>query len=217
MIFLLNFEKNERIFGLEISPYYKSVKTGEQQDIFNFSYEIRGLVGYDLPIFKNHLLTPYGGIGFRYLLDDGGGDTTTTNHYSYDRESTYLYSPIGIDTYSELKDDWAIAVNFEYDLFLSGKQKTHLEDVDSNYSTLVNEQKKGYGVRGSCKLIKHIKDADVYIEPFLRYWNIKSSETEFIMYDGAMLPVEDMPGYYWAGVEPKNYTYEVGLKIGANF
>ena len=58
-------------------------------DIDDFAWEIRLLMGPDLPG-ATTMLTPFGGIAYRYLNDD------SSSHVSgYERESNYLY----LDTY----------------------------------------------------------------------------------------------------------------------
>jgi len=55
------------------------------------------LIGrYDLPAFKSSKITPFGGFGYRYLKDDFGGKTTTTNNWGYDRESKIYHWPVCI-------------------------------------------------------------------------------------------------------------------------
>jgi len=61
-------------------------------NINDYMLEFRGLVGYDIRISEWIFLTPYIGFGYRYLNDDASKDPA-----GYERESNYLYSPIGIE------------------------------------------------------------------------------------------------------------------------
>jgi len=171
--------------------------------IRDYMLEFRGLVGCDFPVGKASTLTPYIGIGYRYLNDDSSSDPA-----GYERESNYLYSPIGIGFIANLGNDWSIGGTGEYDYFWLGKQKSHLDDVLPGLNVVENRQEKGYGLRGSITLQKKIKTVDFEVGPFIRYWNIKKSETETITYYGT--PV----GYGW---EPKNNSTEVGVMLGVKF
>jgi len=55
-------------------------------------YKFRGetYVGYRLEKF-----TPIIGLGYRWLYDDSGGQTSSTGALGYDRQSQYLYIPAG--------------------------------------------------------------------------------------------------------------------------
>jgi hypothetical protein len=57
-------------------------------------------------------------------------------------------------------------------------------------------------LRESLTLQKKGKKIDIEVGPFIRYWNIKKSETETITYYG--IPI----GYGW---EPKNRSTEIGI------
>lgn len=181
--------------------------SGTLDNIDDYILEFRGLGGYDFSVFKASTLTPYMGIGYRYLNDDMRGVTSIGAH-GYQRESNYLYSPIGIEIITPLKNDWSIGATIEYDLFLKGMQKSHLNDAVASLSDIDNDQNDGYGIRGSVKLQKKVKNLDFVIEPFVRYWNIKKSEETVITYSGTII------GY---GYEPKNNSLEIGCKLGIKF
>lgn len=187
---------------------YSSPISGTVNDIPDYMLEFRGLGGYDFPILKATILTPYIGLGYRYLNDDlsiavGG----------YERESSYFYSPIGIETITELDNGWFLGAILEYDYFWRGTQISHLSDVNPGYNNPENEQKAGYGLRGSIKLQK--KDKFV-IEPFIRYWNIGRSDNAELKLNGVYI------GYVYGTniddvYEPKNNSTEFGIKFAAKF
>jgi len=182
--------------------------SGKIDDVRDYILEIRGLGGYDFFISKSFIITPFIGIGYRYLNDDSSGKTSTTGAYGYKRESNYLYSPIGIGFIANLGNNWFIGGTGEYDYFWRGKQKSHLSDVDPGFNDISNRQKNGYGLRGSIVLQEKGKIVDIEFGPFIRYWNIKKSETETLTYYG--IPI----GYAW---EPKNNSTEVGVMLGIKF
>lgn len=198
--------KAEARFGYGEVDYRNS---GTLYNIDDYILEVRGTGGYDFPILKASALTPYTGIGYRYLNDNMSGMTTSTGAVGYERESNYLYSPIGIETVTRLENGWSIGITLEYDHFWKGIQKSHLSDTIAGVNNLENGQNDGYGLRGSIKFQKKGEEGlDLLIEPFIRYWNIKKSEEEPIVLAGTVV------GY---GYEPKNNSTEVGIRIAVEF
>ncbi len=155
--------------------------------IDDFVWELRLLLGPDFPN-HNSMITPFTGIAYRYLNDD-----TSFDPAGYERESNYLYIPLGLETLAQLNQGWFWGASVEFDFFLWGKQTSHLSDVGS--SDVDNRQNNGYGARASVKLQKKGDKADLIIEPFIRYWDIGQSEVEMGV------------------VEPKNYTVEAGIQF----
>ena len=84
--------------------------SGTLDDIDDYILEFRGLCGYDFPMATVTIVTPYIGFGYRYLNDDFKG-TTSTGALGYERESNYYYSPIGIETITELDNDWSFGLS----------------------------------------------------------------------------------------------------------
>lgn len=181
--------------------------SGTLDNIDDYTLEFRGLGGYDFSVFTASTLTPYTGIGYRYLNDDMTG-ITSTGARGYERESNYLYSPIGAEIITPLKNDWSIGATAEYDIFWWGLQKSHLSDTSLALNDIENDQDKGYGIRGSIKLLKKCEKLNFVIEPFIRYWNIKKSKETVITYSGTII------GY---GYEPKNNSIEIGCKLAVKF
>ena len=173
-------------------------------DITDYILEGRLLAGYDCPASKTTVITPYIGIGYRYLNDAMGEDAR-----GYERESNYFYSPIGIDIIANLENGWSIGVIAEYDIFWYGLQRSHLGDVYTGVDVVENDQKKGYGARGSIKIQKKGKKIDFIIEPFIKYWDIKQSDTSAITLAGTHIV-----GYGW---EPENNSTEYGIKLAVKF
>jgi hypothetical protein len=174
------------------------------EDINDYILEGRFFMGYDFPVGKAIIFTPYAGLGYRYLYDGMGKDPA-----GYDRESNYFYSPIGIETTIQLPEGWSIGPTIEYDIFWHGWQITHYEDLNPLIDALENDQKGGYGVRGSIKIQKKTRNLDFVIEPFIRYWNIKRSENSDITILGTYVI-----GYGW---EPENNSTEIGCRLAVKF
>lgn len=182
--------------------------SGTIDGILDYMLEFRGLGGYDLSLSKASTLTPYIGLGYRYLNDDMSGKISSTGAIGYERESNYLYSPIGVEIITPLENGWSVGAMLEYDIFWRGKQISHLSDVSPGLGDVENDQNKGYGIRGSVKFQKKGEKLDFVIAPFIRYWNIEKSENADITYYGTYI------GY---GYEPKNNSTEFGIKFAAKF
>jgi hypothetical protein len=177
--------------------------SGTLDDIDDYMLEFRMLEGYDFHILNRSIVTPYIGIGYRYLNDDSSGRVSSTGHAGYERESNYYYSPVGIETLTELNKGWFIGVILEYDYFWKGKQKSNLGSIPGYYD-IENHQIDGYGWRGSIKLQKEHLKRIFTIEPFARYWNIEDSTITI-----------DPEGYIW--YEPKNNSTEFGVNVSVAF
>lgn len=177
--------------------------SGTMENVDDVIFELRGLGGYDLRAFHSLVITPYTGLGYRYLYDDSSGRTTSTGAWGYERESNYFYSPIGVEAFADLGNNWSLAATVEYDLFWRGLQRSHFGSA-----ILENDQDEGYGMRGSVKFRKSGKDLDLVIEPFIRYWDIEDSDIAPVTWAGYVV------GY---GYEPANHSTEFGCKIALNF
>jgi hypothetical protein len=188
--------------------YVDYSNSGKIDDIMDYILEIRGVGGYDFSILKTFMITPYVGIGYRYLNDDASGKTSTTGAHGYERESNYIYSPIGLAFIFPLGNNWFIGGMGEYDYFWWGEEKSHLSDANPGYDNPSNRQKKGYGLRGSITFEK--KYGKVIFEggPFIRYWNVKKSEAEILTYYGVPNAIT------WV---PRNNSTEVGIMLGVKF
>jgi hypothetical protein len=183
--------------------------SGSIDGINDFIFEIRGHVGYDFMVLDSTRLTPYVGLGYRFLFDELGGMVSSTNKVGYDRESNYFYLPIGVKTITPIKNGWFLGLNGEFDVFLDGTQKSQLGDAVAGVDTLENDQDKGYGVRGSVRLVKSGEKYDFFIAPFIRYWHIDQSDTATVTVGGNPIRV--------TGFEPENHSTEYGVQLGLHF
>ncbi len=121
---------------------------------------------------------------------------------------TILYSPIGIATYSVLNSIWSLDAALEYDLFWKGWQKSHLSDANLGFSDIENDQNSGYGLRASLNLHYAIENVTYVFGPFVRYWDIDTSEEEPVYRYGAL---------WGTGVEPANTSTEFGFRLAVLF
>ncbi len=175
----------------------------------DITFELRALFGKDLFIGRKNMVTPFLGIAFRYLNDDESDTRTNTGAIGYGRVSNYYYAPLGAEFKSQLGQSWRLELSAEYDWFIHGEQRSNLSDAGVGLGDLKNNQNRGYGMRGSMKLIKESNQLNFFVEPFARYWHIKDSELGISGVGSAGLVV--------IGLEPENKTEEYGLKLGVQF
>jgi len=169
--------------------------------------ELRGLVGYDFAVDPTLVVTPYIGLGYRFLRNDSAGMITSTGARGYNRESNYVYSPVGIAVVKILPEGWSLSAEAEFDYLWYGKQYSDLSDGNPLYPDISNEQEQGYGIRGSVRIEKKLAASSVYVEPFVRYWHISRSEDTLFSAGGTL----------YRGYEPKNDTAESGASVGLRF
>jgi hypothetical protein len=188
---------------------YESQGTGTIKKIDDNMFEMRTLGGYDFKISNSFTITPFIGFGYRYLKDDSAGRISSTGNLGYLRESTYYYSPGGIEAVNVFDKGWSAGVNLEYDYFWKGIQKSYLSNAVPGTNDVENNQRGGYGLRGSI-IIKKQSDQIFYaIEPFIRYWNIDKSDVQNVTYFGSYT------GFVF--YEPKNESTEIGVKFMIGF
>ena len=152
-------------------------------------------VGRDFE-YSNAVFSPFIGIGYRYLYETFSKVTS-----GYDRQSQYIYIPVGFINRISINGGAKIETTVEYDQLLAGYQMSKLSQVSSTYSDLNNNQKSGYGISAS---VIYKKD-NWGVGPYYKYWNISQSDRQIIYVSG----VES--GYY--GYEPANVTSEYGIKL----
>jgi hypothetical protein len=172
-------------------------------NIHDYLWEFRGLIGYDFEVLNSTVLTPYVGFGHRYLNDNfqklSGG---------YERKTNYIYVPMGLEVVTYLNNGWSWGAAIEYDWFLWGKQKSYLSDFLPGLNNVNNKQNKGYGLRGSVNLVKKGDRMSFIVSPFIRYWNIRESKHSAVTYYGTYA------GEAW---EPNNNSTEIGCDVGVSF
>ncbi len=162
-------------------------------DVDDSVFEGRLLLGGDR-LHHGALHTIYAGIGYRYLNDDSSSDP-----FGYERESNYIYVPVGYAFDGSHEEGWSLGFGAEFDLFLVGNQRSYLSDANPAYPDVDNPQESGYGWRASVKLQHKSRKGIFVIEPFVRYWDIDDSEYS----------VETIGVLY----EPANETVESGISV----
>ena len=167
---------------------YTSNGTGTMAAIPDYQLETTGYLG--VPINgSNSRITFFTGLGGRYLLNASGLKLSSTGHAGYDRESRYIYIPMGVNF-----ETGSLELRGEYLYFLYGQQTSYLSDVSSNYPDITNDQEEGSGMKFTAKLYT---DDNFGYEFYMDYWDIADSKL-------------DTTGNF---MEPRNTTSETGLRI----
>lgn len=168
-------------------------------DTPNKIISLRGTAGYrfsDVDVAEVSLdLTPYAGLGWRYLVDDLPGEG------GYKREQTYVYFPIGLLATTEVFGDWIVECRVEFDFLIRGRNESHPQG-----GTLRFSQKSGTGFGMAARFLSPEVDLPVVdrgaafsLEPFLQTWTIDKSN---VLADH---------------LEPKNKSWMVGVRGGVDF
>jgi hypothetical protein len=181
---------------------YTSNRTGSSSGEPDWYIEGRALIGNDW-LLKSATLSSYVGLGYRFLMNDGRG-LTSTGYAGYRRQSTYIYLPAGFIYRTALRSGNKMLGLIEYDHLLSGNQFTKLSDVTPSYSDLDSKQTDGYGV----KLRLSYVTPRWSFGPYLHYWNIADSAINPTYRNGVL------NGY---GLEPHNKTTEIGIELSRPF
>jgi hypothetical protein len=172
--------------------------SGSMSGVPDMIVETRAVAGFDW-VLQSTTVSPYAGLGYRYLYDDLSG-YSSTGYAGYRRYSNYLYAPVGLTVRFDVGADWVFAPTAELDIFIQGKQKSMLSDANPAFNDVTNTQKKGSGYRF---YLMFEKDR-LAIGPFMHYWHIQNSDVQPI-------------GGGQAGLEPENFTHEYGLELRFRF
>ncbi|AEF53959.1 hypothetical protein Mar181_0909 [Marinomonas posidonica IVIA-Po-181] len=175
--------------------------SGTIQGIPDELFEIRGLRGSQWKVSSAWQVTPYIGLGYRYLNDDSSGMISSTSAYGYEREQVYYYSPIGIRfEHDKFLNDWNLYGSFEFDYFLLGKNTSYTGRL-RGHNDLSFEQHEGFGNRIHLGLSKPLyKGLTFKVEAFYKYWSIEDSTLDYDA-DGTAM------------IEPKNHSKEMGISV----
>lgn len=178
-----------------------SYAAGSLDDKHNVTYEARALAGADYAPDEKARLTPYSGLGYRYLRDESEGRRATSGAWGYDRHQEYYYLPLGVNVDFHTRPI-LFGFNLEFDYMFWGHNISETGYLPG-YTDLKFTQRRGFGLRASVKLAKNFKLVNVFAQPFWRRWDIRSSSIS----DDRGTPSH----------EPENKTDEIGLKLGLEF
>jgi hypothetical protein len=173
--------------------------TGTKNGIPDLIAEARAVIGADFFPATGVSLSPYVGLGYRYLYNDLRG-YGSTGAVGYRRYSNYLYAPVGLTARIDIGDGLIFAPTIETDVFLRGRQITKLSDTGLGYVNVTNRQDRGRGHR-----IYLMFERDRWaLGAWTHYWHIMDSDIQPI-------------GLGYAGLEPENATRESGLELRYRF
>ena len=174
---------------------YTSNGTGTMEDVPDYQFEGTGYVGksFEGQTFRT---TPFTGLGFRYLKNASGQKLSSTGHSGYDRESRYMYMPLGINFETGTKNNTHWEFRGEYLLFLYGQQTSYLGEL--GYTDFTNDQEDGSGIKLTAK---YYFDKKFGVEGYMDYWDIADSKL-------------DVSGNF---MEPRNTTSETGIRFFWSF
>ncbi len=150
--------------------------------------------------YEYHGFSPLLGLGYRWLYDDKGGRSSSTGALSYDRQSQYLYMPVG--AIYEITDSFKIKAQYNYLLY--GKQTSFLSDI-AGFSDIENDQNNGWGVDVT---FDYRPFQNIGFYSFFRYWDIDDSETTVGFISGVAA---------FTAIEPMNQTVEAGVGVSYKF
>lgn len=187
---------------------YKSI-SGTIRDIPQYEGEFRVRTGLSIPIGNVggvKALVPYIGLGTRYFYDNSKNQVTSLGFFGYDRRIIQLYAPIGAMWQFE-KWGYTFSTTGEFDILLYGRVESRFRNFDPTAATLINKQKKGYGIRGEFMMGQRYEDFGWEIGPFVRYWDVDDSDPDTI------------PSGFNAGtyIEPENTRTQVGAALRVTF
>jgi len=198
---------NRMFFKVEGRESYGLLKyqgSGTQDSVPDRIVEARGVAGLDFFPGNRISLSPYLGLGYRYLYNDSRG-YTSTNAAGYRRYSNYLYAPVGLTARIDLGNRWVLAPTGEADIFILGKQKSQLSDANiAGLNDVTNTQRHGYGYRAYLM----VERDHLAFGAWMHYWSIKDSDVQF---------AGVVNGVRVGGLEPANWTRESGIEFRYRF
>jgi len=143
-----------------------------------YYYDLKLSFGKDF-VYDTYVLSPYIGLGYRFLSQSGGGLFTATGNYFYDRQSTYNYIPVGLKRRIALADGATLETTVEYDYLISGNQYQGLSAANNgggftDATNINNKQNSGYGMNAS---LMYRRPDGWSFGPYWKYWSIDASES----------------------------------------
>ena len=125
----------------------------------------------------------------------------------YDRQSTYLYIPVGFKQRSLTGDGGMLESTLELDYLVSGNQFSGLSVMNSfgytSSTDVNNRQTSGYGLNAS---FMYKRPDGWSLGPYWKYWNISKSDLSTWTYKSGGT------SYTSSVYEPTNTTEEFGFK-----
>lgn len=147
------------------------VKTPHRTQTFDVLTNVSSTLGMMNRVGVTTELTPFAGLGLRYLNDRMKGEG------AYEREISYLLAPIGVELATRMGRSARLGLVVEYDLLLAGMVKSHLSDV--GVQDMVNTQTQGQGFRVAADIgFGGAETSDWRIQPYYQYWHVADSDKQ---------------------------------------
>ena len=124
------------------------------------------------------------------------------------RNSQYTYLPVGVTHRLKLASNARLATTLEVDYLIQGRQTSTLSDFNPAFADVTNDQRNGYGIRGS---MYYEKDRWIF-GPWAQYWNTTRSDSAPVI-----VSIAETNFIVGTAFEPKNTTTEIGLRLGYRF
>jgi hypothetical protein len=157
-------------------------------------------------------LTPFVGIGSRYLEDESGGETTEDGLLGYDREVSFAYVPIGMSARLPLSSSRAatLVLSGQYNIVTHGTAESKFSRIDPSFPDVEVDLEGGSGFELSALVSLPLGSRSVSFGPFVRRWSIDRSRS-FVLAD------PEGGGDAIEFFEPTNDTTEFGLRAAFGF
>jgi len=176
--------------------YKQFCDSSEIKNVKNHYFDVSPRVGYNFISHSDMQLTGYLGYGYEYLK------YKSVKVITYLRWQEYHYAVIGAQFKKQLDSEWLIESDIDLNWMFHGKHKT-VTKYSPGYGmrdTIIRvKQKSGFGIKVDLMLGQDYNYWGWRIGPYFRGWTIDQSSDD----RGA--------------VEPKNTTYDTGLKVKLTF
>ena len=188
-----NFLLNDFLTEFELDADFRRIKydywsnsTGTLSDKDNDTFNLRALYGFQL----TDKLMLKSGLGYRSLKDPGGGTTTSTGNWGYDRIQEYRYIPILAELNMPINSIDG-KLKLEYDHIFYGYNASLLGVGGGSNKDLHFRNDDGYMFKASYKM----PYKSFYLEPYYEFQSIEESTVT------------------GSSQEPSNDTDEFGIKL----
>lgn len=161
----------------------------------SYIFDVSPRLGYSF-IYDNDIqLSVYVGYGYEHLKNKGVTGITTVIRWQ-----EYHYGLIGANFIKHLGHNWLIDASLDLNYMFHGKNKTNAEYDDGVGNTSVSfKQKDGLGIRADLMTGQDYEYWGWRVGLYFRGWDIGQSSVSH------------------GSVEPKNTTYDTGVKLKITF
>lgn len=164
------------------------------------------LVGRDFAV-GDATVTPFAGLAARVLNDHSGGKTSSDGLMGYDREVGYGYVPIGAAVRMPAGGGRALALSGQINFVANGDVRSRFSDAGPELPDVKVDLQGGKGWELSAAFEMPAGQRRLSVGPFARSWRIDRSESLVFVEPEGTIEL----------FEPKNRTWEVGLRLGFAF